>query len=246
MSIAEKLTQIADNQQKVFNAGKKAEYDRFWDVYQKNGKRRFYGYAFAGDGWNADTFYPKYDIVVSGYTPAGMFMYFGYTTGSDPFDLEARLQELGVTLDLSANTSSVANMFNQANISVVPELDFSKLKSIDLLCQNSKIVTFRKIKVSEDATYKNSFGGCAQLENITFEGTIGANISFADSPKLTKASIENIVNTLSDTKESLTLTLSSAAVAQAFETQTGAGDGAASAQWLALKATKPNWNIVLN
>ena len=39
MSIAEKLTTVAENVPKVYEAGKKAEYDAFWDKYQNNGKR---------------------------------------------------------------------------------------------------------------------------------------------------------------------------------------------------------------
>ena len=38
MSIAEKLTAIAENVPKVYEAGQKSEYDRFWDAYQNNGK----------------------------------------------------------------------------------------------------------------------------------------------------------------------------------------------------------------
>lgn len=63
MSIADKLTQIAENEQKVFDAGKKAEYDRFWDALQENGNRINYEYAFGGRGWTAETFKPKYPFL---------------------------------------------------------------------------------------------------------------------------------------------------------------------------------------
>lgn len=62
MSIAEKLTTVAENQQKVYDAGKQAEYDRFWDVYQANGTRTNYYQAFQHDFWNDDNFHPKYPI----------------------------------------------------------------------------------------------------------------------------------------------------------------------------------------
>ena len=39
MSIAEKLQQIAENEQNVYDAGKKAQYDEFWDNYQNKGNR---------------------------------------------------------------------------------------------------------------------------------------------------------------------------------------------------------------
>lgn len=61
MSIAEKLATIAENEQKVFDAGQQAEYDRFWDAYQEYGERRSYSNAFYT--WRAGTFKPKYPIV---------------------------------------------------------------------------------------------------------------------------------------------------------------------------------------
>ena len=39
MSIAEKLVTVAENEQKVYDAGKQAEYDAFWDNYQVYGNR---------------------------------------------------------------------------------------------------------------------------------------------------------------------------------------------------------------
>ena len=66
MSIAEKLTTIADNQNKVYEAGKQAEYDAFWDAYQENGQRTNYALAFFNRGWNDTTFCPKYDIIAVG------------------------------------------------------------------------------------------------------------------------------------------------------------------------------------
>ena len=64
MSISDKLVTIAENEQKVFDAGKKAEYDAFWDAYQTNGNRRHYNHAFY-DYWDDITYNPKYPIVVT-------------------------------------------------------------------------------------------------------------------------------------------------------------------------------------
>lgn len=63
MSIAEKLTTIAENQQAVYDAGKQAEYDAFWDTFQQNGTVRYYQYAFYGDMWHDDNYNPKYPII---------------------------------------------------------------------------------------------------------------------------------------------------------------------------------------
>ena len=37
MSVADKLTTIVENEQKVYDAGKQAAYDWFWDRYQLDG-----------------------------------------------------------------------------------------------------------------------------------------------------------------------------------------------------------------
>ena len=80
MSIAEKLTAIAENEQRVYDAGymhgnndgyllgeeagKKSEYDAFWDAFQLDGERTNYSYAFSGSGWHSETFKPKYKILL--------------------------------------------------------------------------------------------------------------------------------------------------------------------------------------
>lgn len=62
MSIAEKLTTVSENVPKVYEAGKQAEYDRFWDTYQVNGTRTTYSYVFCGYGWTDEVYQPKYNL----------------------------------------------------------------------------------------------------------------------------------------------------------------------------------------
>lgn len=62
----------------------------------------------------------------------------------------------------------------------------------------SALKTVRKLTVKETTTYTDAFTGCEELENITFSGTIGQNISFASSSKLTEESIDNIIEHLKD------------------------------------------------
>ena len=67
MSIAEKLSAVAQNVPKVFEAGKKAgkkaQYDEFWDSFPANLDGT---YLFSGDMWNDVTFKPKRNIVLKG------------------------------------------------------------------------------------------------------------------------------------------------------------------------------------
>lgn len=66
MTIAEKLVNIAERVPIVYEAGRKSEYDRFWDIVQKNGIKCNYNYAFCGAIWVDDIYNPKYDIVCTG------------------------------------------------------------------------------------------------------------------------------------------------------------------------------------
>lgn len=64
MSIAEKLTIIAENQQNVYDAGYakgKADGGIDWDLFQDYGSRTNYTYAFLRN-WYDDIYNPKYPI----------------------------------------------------------------------------------------------------------------------------------------------------------------------------------------
>lgn len=66
MSIADKLKTIAENEQKVFDAGKQAEYDAFWDIFQQNGNRTSYDRCFEGNYWSNENYNPKYPLKCEG------------------------------------------------------------------------------------------------------------------------------------------------------------------------------------
>lgn len=64
MNIAEKLSKIAENIQKVFDAGKKADKKEFWETYQGKGNRVYWQYAFAYSYWNDRIYDPIYPIKI--------------------------------------------------------------------------------------------------------------------------------------------------------------------------------------
>lgn len=73
MSIAEKLVTIAENQQVIYEAGQKSEYDRFWDEFQNYGNPKQYSNTFSYNAWNDKTYNPKYTFKVLSCN--NMFMY---------------------------------------------------------------------------------------------------------------------------------------------------------------------------
>ena len=228
MSIADKLVTIAENQEKVFDAGKQSEYDNFWDEFQQNGNRTKYNYCFASECWNDNTFKPKYDINLKGYS-----VYFGADIAVT--DLAKNLEDCGVVLNTSAATD-LSYMFYMADITKLPALNFSKATNLAYcIYACSALKEIEKITVTESQAFPNTFLSASNLEKVIFEGNISSNLNLGTRRKLTKESIESIVGCLSKTASGTTLTLSQTAVDNAFTTD----------EWNALIADKTNWTISL-
>lgn len=193
MSISEKLTAIAENEQRVYEAGKRAEYDRFWDFYQSNGSRSVYTCAFSGQGWTNNTFKPKYNINVSG--GASYMFYYNRVQ-----NIKASLQNAGVTLNLSG-ASNISYLFSNASTSELPQLDLSNASNVGYIFNNCPLLeTIDKIITSSTTPWvSNCFRGCPDLKNVAFEGVISkTGLSFQDSTKLTKESLISILDALED------------------------------------------------
>ena len=240
MTDAEKLIKIAENEKKVYDAGKQAEYDRFWDNHPTGKGVAIVGDSlFSGPSWNDITFKPKRDIILqdSAYM---MFRNCAIT------DLPKSLNECGVKLDLS-RVSIFYHTWYQTKTTHIGEIPLT-LVGIDAysssMCFGStNLHTIDKIIVIESTLiHASAFSGCTSLANIAFEGVIGTSLALGDCP-LTKASVLNIFEHYSTTKTRLTLTLNLNAVNKAFETSDGALDGSSSDEFTALKATRPNLAI---
>ena len=230
MSIAEKLTQIAENEQAVFEAGKKSEYDTFWDVYQENGNMTYYAYAFAGVGWTQSVFKPKYNI--EPVTPTSMF--------SSSRIVDIRPQTIGVDVDFSKCTSFYY-LCSNSTIKYIGVVDCSSAQSASLsyiFSSAKELVSVEKVIMPEmdSAGFADkSFENAVKLEHIRIEGVIHRSTSLRWSPLLSKASMESMINALSDTAEGQTITFSQAAKNNAFT----------DSEWAELIGTKPNWTFSL-
>ena len=78
---------------------------------------------------------------------------------------------------------------------------------MEIIQNSNKLKTIRTLTVAQSNTYSGWFSGCGALENITFSGEIGNNISFADSPNLSSESVTSIIDALATVTEARTLTL---------------------------------------
>lgn len=235
MSIAEKLITVAENVPKVYEAGKKSEYDTFWNRYQNNGKRTNYTFAFGGEGWNNKTFKPKYPITI--------------VNGKYTFSASYMQNWEEVILDTS-NMTDASFMFQSSYGETIPTIDISKVTSSYgtqyMFGTCYSLVTIEKLIVSENTKYQSSmFTGTKNLENITFEGTIANNnLDLSPCAKLSKESITSVINALSNTTSNLKVTLSKTAVNNAFGINVDdVTTYPMGSEYYTLRHSKDNWTI---
>lgn len=188
MSIAEKLTSIAENEQKVFDAGKTKEWSDFWDVYQDYGKRGDFYVAFYGSTWNNTTFKPKYPL-----KPTSLNNTFSNAT------ISGDMTEI-CEIDTS-KCHTIANAFSyMRNITRLGVIDMRKVTTGTAFSTNdTRLETIDKIIFENDGRWRvSSFDKCSALVNVTFVGKMGGgDINYAQSP-LSVASCKSVINALYD------------------------------------------------
>ena len=207
------LDDMAESIPKVYDAGKKSQYDEFWDNFQDYGKRTIYVRAF-GYNWNDVNFKPKYDMNVTG----SLQYAFAYNQITD---LAGILEECGVKLD-TTDVTSFAEMIYASTITHLPELKTFGVGGFTGAFSSNQLITIDKLILKEDGsqTFNNTFQNANKLKNIVIEGKIGQNISFEHSSLLTRESLMSIINALKDysgTTTTRTLTLHANAKARLSE-----------------------------
>lgn len=196
MGIAEKLTTIAENEQKVFDAGKQAEYDEFWDNFQRYGKRDNYQYFCKGINAETESWLrPKYPIKCTDIS-------FAWSYCDLEVDLVEYLAEKGIEWDFTngGNGVNAQQLFAVTNLTRIGELVFipTNMHASNGTFHNSrKIVTIDKVTFSENHTCNNVFEYCYALVNVTVAGTIGQTINLQWCP-LSVESMKSIITHLKD------------------------------------------------
>lgn len=192
---------------KMFGGGSGgSHYDAFWDTYQQNGNRADYDYAFAGNGWNDETFRPKYDIVITEGTTS-MFHKCLIT------DLVKILDDCGVTFDMSRAKESTYFVNACSKLTTLPVLDCRGRENINyFIIACGQLHTIEKVILKEDGSQKfnnYSFLSLGGLKEIRFEGCIGYSLEIKASSLLSTESVQSIIDHLKDltgqTAQTLTL-----------------------------------------
>ena len=180
MSVADKLTQIAQNMQAVYEAGKAAGGGASVPNPFEYAKNLAAMYAEA--------------VFPDGYEP-------NFTSSMAMFaDSVKGLRK--ITMNVPTNMEHTAYYFGRNN-SCIEEVVFPDgivFKSANYMFNSA--TALRSIYGAMDVsklTNDNMWGGCTALEDITFiPGTIGASLTFKHSSLLTDASIQSIIDGLAD------------------------------------------------
>lgn len=185
---AYKLATIAENEQKVFDAGKDAAMQRYWDIRQDYGKREGYDYFFCNE--TPETLAPRYDM-----RPTNMEGMFRHNYGLN-IDLVAHLENLGVELDTS-NCTNMNHAFHYTALTKLGILDFRKCgnKTQATFSYSQGIHTIELVIVSDDGTqtFVATYDYLRRLKEIRFQGAIGRSVSFQHSTDLSVASMKDII-----------------------------------------------------
>lgn len=203
MSILDKFTTIAENEQKVYEAGKtevenkysalnnqleqimygidtggKSFYDAFWDDFQQGGKRTNYEQAFAC--WGQKYIRPKYKVVLPKTTDSTnavnqrSIRMFQYCNKLKIIEKEYfDFSKYNVT----TTESSYGNYLIFRGCSELEEVEDIGINPNGYYYQTyrdcRKLKTVEVFRVTEDTNFNNVFTGCYELENITVSGIIG-------------------------------------------------------------------------
>ena len=162
-----KSGEMAEKINNVFESGKQAKNEAFWDAYQSQGNRRKYANAFFGSGWDDETYNPIYPIVTS---------YENANSGDNLFAW-AYITDTKVDVIIDLPLSGVANgLFKECkNLVTIRNLDITNYYNY----------------------FTKWFLGCYMLQNLTLTGRIyNSGFDVSDCSYLTHDSLMGIINAL--------------------------------------------------
>ena len=191
------LDDMAENVEKVYEAGKKAEYDAFWDTYLSRCEKVGYQYAFAGRGWYYDTFFPTKDIILkngASYVFQETYM----------LTLKQQLEKNGVKLDTSQMTN-MDRLFYWAMQGdnaghIIPPIGNDNVTSAQYCFYVATgLREIEKFTVSPTCNVDMAFFRCDALRKLTLGNVIGGNgWNFSWAPMLEHETLLHILGKLED------------------------------------------------
>ena len=194
MTLAEKTLLLKQDYDDVYEAGKKAEYDAFWDSTQNYGERTSFIYGYAGQSWTNDTFEPKYDMEVTD----AYYMF----ANSLITNLVESLNKQKVNLSFSKATR-LSGTFTYTATRYIGIVDASNsTDNTNLFNGASYLISVEGLILKSDGeqTITNMVRNCPKLEHLPILGGVIAKNGFdvSASKKLDHESLVSYLYALQD------------------------------------------------
>jgi hypothetical protein len=173
-----------------FADGKQAEYDAFWDEFQKDpnypdGNRGHYSYAFAYGGWNDKNYNPKYPIE---YSSANGI--------SNMFTWNTKVKDTKVPIKFYGNGG---NAFANSSIKRIPKLIFSGATNVSNMFLGC--TKLEELYCEGELTINGlDLSACTKLNKASIESVIGvlSDTTSGLSVTLSKTAVLNAFGSLDD------------------------------------------------
>lgn len=222
MSIADKLTTIAENEQRVYdaglNTGKEYQNNLLWGALTNEGTRTNYNSYFSGGMWDDETFRPTHIIKP--------------TEANSAFN-QMKLAKLPKGMVDFSNCQSANIAFNGGQF-VELELDLSKCISMNWAFSNlPNLETMTLTFTTASQGTNEPFANLPKLKNLTINGELDFSTSWKSATLLTVESLLSLINALYDysaTTTRPTLTIGSTNLAKLTDAQKAI-------------ATQKGWNL---
>ena len=222
MSIADRLSIIAENQVEVYNAGyekgkseggnteeaynqgfeagQKSQSELFWGGIQKNGTRVDYNSSFKSTIWDENSFKPLYDIKPT----SASYMFTQSTYNGKQLEMEQVEKDNNMVFDFSACTKMemafACELFRTFNV-----IDLTSSSQNDYIfydgysSSKGRKVRIERLICSETTKFgSSSFRHCNKLEYIGFEGVLANNLTIDECIRLSHESIMKLLGILKD------------------------------------------------
>ena len=188
-TIAEKLTTIAENEQKVYDKGMSdGEYD-MWKCFTFNGTRTDHAHAFSYMDFSGKQA-PKELFQASENWEE---MFYGYMGRILPSGIDFSVWDSSYAPPNYSYFFYYSQYLEEIYDLKIPQIDAYQMTFLS--CPELKRI--EKIRVGVNTQFYNTFDFCEALSDVTFEGVIGKDISFQYSP-LSIASMKNIISSLNN------------------------------------------------
>lgn len=219
MTITDKLKAIAENEERVYEAGQADTAKKWNDFILSNfswgwGYRLFEGLSDGSDPYDIEKLPPIDTSAVTSFY--GIFQYCYNITRAPALDTSSGT-DFGYMLsgcsrvtefpdyDFS-NAKNMAYAFRGCGFTTVPVLNTAKCASFHGAFSGcSNLTTVEGIDFSSCTDFYEVFDYCDHLENLTVNGSIQEDISLNACVKLTRESLLSVINALKDYSEASTV-----------------------------------------